>query len=84
MWWAPLAMQGIQSAGAAMSAPDNFPSNITTPTLDGSGWNVNFGSGSIDSARSQSAGGGQMNIDQWLPYALLAVGLVAVLRLTRK
>lgn len=45
--------------------------------LDGSGWNVNFGGGSITSSRADSLG-------QYLPYAIAAAAVLIVWRLTRK
>lgn len=49
----------------------------TTATFDNSGWNVNLGPGSIDSARSQSG-------TSWQVYALVALGLVVALKVMRK
>ena len=49
--------------------------------FDTSGWNVNFGNGNIDSARSESQAG---SLDAYMPYAVLFVGVMLVWRLTRK
>lgn len=45
--------------------------------FDSSGWNVNFGGGSIKSDAAKGLGG-------YLPYALLAVGLIVAFRMTRR
>lgn len=46
-------------------------------SFDSSGWNVNFGAGSISSSRADSLG-------QYLPYAIAAAAVLIVWRMTRK
>lgn len=47
-------------------------------SFDSSGWNVNFGTGSIDSQR------GGTGISAYVPYILAGIGLLVLLRMTRK
>jgi hypothetical protein len=68
-----------QGAGSSIAGkPTSSDGRFSTP-FDGSGWNVNFGSGSIDSNREQSGEAGS-----YLPYAVLAAVLLVAWRLTRK
>lgn len=75
---ASMGMDALKSLSTSSSA-----SGQSSNQFDNSGWNVNFGSGSIDSKRSETPQGSQM-VDQYLPYALAVVGLLMVWRLTRK
>ncbi|MGB4345320.1 MAG: hypothetical protein WBJ21_02870 [Burkholderiaceae bacterium] len=54
-------------------------SNKSDSMFDASGWNVQFGDGSITTDRTQ---GGAMSA--YMPYLLLAGGLLIVWRFTRK
>ncbi len=63
------------SGGAGGAAGPSTASGQSA--FDSSGWNVNFGEGSITS----SAGSG---VSQYLPYIALGVGLLIVWRMTRK
>ena len=68
--------------GGPVQAGGGGPSTATgwnSGALDSSGWNVNFGGGSIDSARSDAG-----DMGQYLPYALAFMGVLVVWRLTRK
>lgn len=63
---------GSQPAQSGVSASNAF---------DSSGWNVNFGAGSIASDRRQA---GASTFDQYVPYVIAAAGVLIVWRLTRK
>lgn len=63
---------GGQPAQSGVSGQSSF---------DSSGWNVNFGAGSIRSDREQKQAG---NFDQYIPYVIAAAGVLIVWRLTRK
>lgn len=58
------------AAGPATSKADAM--------FDSSGWNVNFGAGTIESSASKS------NLTQYMQYALIAAGLLIAYRLTRR
>lgn len=47
--------------------------------FDSSGWNVNFGTGGIESSRAQAG-----DMAQYLPYAVLAGVVLIAWRFTRK
>lgn len=47
--------------------------------FDGSGWNINFGSGSIESSRSQAG-----ELTDYMPYVIVGAAVLIVWRLTRK
>ena len=70
--------QGLGS-GLGSSAGPSTATGRGESSFDSSGWNVNFGSGTIESDRSQAG-----NFDQYMPYVLAAVGVVVIWRLTRK
>jgi len=59
---------GSSSAGQRSDVP-----------FDSSGWIVNFGNGDISTQRSQAG-----ELSQYMPYLVLASGLLIVWRLTRK
>jgi hypothetical protein len=73
----------------ALSASSMFDGQVG---FDSSGWQVNFGSGSIDATRSQVETGKPAGtlaafapaFDQYLPYAIAAAALVIAWRMTRK
>lgn len=73
--WAAIGGQFAMGLGQSIGSPGG-PS-FADGKQDGSGWNVNFGSGSIDSARSG-------DLEKWLPYVLIVGGLLVAWRLTRK
>ncbi len=86
----------IGLAGAALSAAAGGPSsaqagssgNLTGATFD-SPWNVTFGDAAgitapYNKTTSTSLPGAIGNLGQYLPYALLAVGAIVAVRLTRK
>lgn len=59
----------------------------STSSFDSSGWNVNFGSGTVNSDRTQGTpmgGGAVASLNPYLPYVLVAAGLLVVWRMTRK
>lgn len=76
---------GFSALGAAAAGG---PSSVQSDNLfDNSGWNVNFGTGSIDSNRSQAEGAGAalpQSINGYLPYVLVAAGLLIAWRMTRR
>lgn len=47
--------------------------------FDSSGWNVNFGAGTIESSRAQSA-----PMSEYMPYLLIGGALLVVWRMTRR
>jgi hypothetical protein len=46
-------------------------------SFDSSGWNVNFGGGSISSSRADALG-------QYMPYVIAAAAVLIVWRMTKK
>lgn len=68
--------QGFGSTLAGQ--PTQSDGRFSSP-FDSSGWNVNFGSGSIDSTRSQAGEAGS-----YLPYAVLAAVVLVAWRITRR
>lgn len=61
------------------SAGPSAAGGTTTSGYDASGWNVNFGAGTIDSNRSDAG-----DLGQYLPFVLAGAALLIVWRLTRK
>lgn len=60
---------------------------VSNPVFDNSGWNVNFGAGSIESARAQTplpTGASTNNVNAYLPWVLLGLGAVVLYRIARK
>lgn len=70
------------TGGGGLSAEGGGPSDARTyggtSSFDASGWNVNFGDGSIDSKRN---GGG---IAEYAPYIVAGLGLLLLWRMYRK
>lgn len=68
--------------GGGLSAGGGGPSDARTyggtSSFDSSGWNVNFGGGSIASAR------GADGLSAWAPYIVAGIGLLIVWRMHRK
>lgn len=76
-----LAAGSVAQPGMASST------SVNTPTFDNSGWNVNFGAGSIESARAQTplpTGASTNNINAYLPYVLLGLGALVVWRMVKR
>lgn len=75
---------GSLTGGGGLSAGGGGPSTAGVRSgdnaFDSSGWNVNFGSGSIDSTRGTDnpLGGG------YVPYILAGLGLILAWRMYRK
>jgi hypothetical protein len=69
------------------SSPANSSATtVNTPTFDSSGWNVNFGAGSIESARAQTplpTGASTNNVNAYLPYVLVGLGLLVAWRMVK-
>ena len=65
-----LSANSTASATAGLRSGDN--------AFDSSGWNVNFGSGSIDSTRGASG------LSDYVPYVLAGLGLLVAWRMYRK
>lgn len=80
-------MSGLGGVGALLGGGGSSASLEAQNTFDHSGWNVNFGAGSIDSTRAQSHLPGLSNLAgeaaPYLPYALLAAGVLIAWRMTR-
>lgn len=78
-------MLSAAAGGSGPAGPSNASARDFRNEFDASGWNVNFGSGSIDSARTSdenaSNGGAGINMTA---VALGAVALVAVAIWARK
>lgn len=70
------------TGGGGLSAGGGGPSSAGLRSgdnaFDSSGWNVNFGSGSIDSTR------GSTGMEAYVPYIVGALGLLIVWRMSRK
>lgn len=67
-----------QGAGSSVAGKPTTSDGRFSSPFDGSGWNVNFGSGSIDSNREQAG-----ELGSYLPYVVVAAGLLIAWRLTR-
>lgn len=71
------------AAATALSGGPSSASGESTSSFDSSGWNVNFGGGSIDSTRA--AGSGALSqLEQYLPYALIFAGVLIVWRMSKR
>jgi hypothetical protein len=68
-------------AGGLGATPGGSSSAVNASPFDAGGWNVNFGSGSIDSMRGTGAAG---DLQQWLPFVGIAAALLIGYRLTRR
>lgn len=79
--WANFAGMFAMGLGGAINGTPGMATGTQANKFDTSGWNVNFGPGTIDSARSEAQAGG---FDAYLPYAVLFVGAMVVWRMTRK
>lgn len=79
--WGMMAGMALQGLGSAVNGTPGMATGSQSNKFDTSGWNVNFGNGKIDSARSEAQAG---SLDAYLPYAVLFVGVMIVWRMTRK
>ena len=70
------------TGGGGLSAGGGGPSTAGLRSgdnaFDSSGWNVNFGNGSIDSTRGGSG------LSDYVPYVLAGLGLLVAWRMYRK
>jgi hypothetical protein len=79
--WLGIGSSFAQGLGSSLGNPGG-PSNAALrgdSAFDSSGWNVNFGAGGIESDRSQT-----QPLSEYMPYILVAAGLLVVWRMTRK
>lgn len=79
--WMALASPLLSGLGQGLGGSAG-PSNAALrgeSVFDSSGWNVNFGGGTIESSRAQA---GQLS--EYMPYILVGAGLLIVWRMTRK
>lgn len=86
---AALLNAGSNVLGKAVESKPAGPSNALASSMfssgfDSSGWNVNFGSGTIESARSQETASAQGEVIKWIPIAAAAVGVVLLWRFLKK
>lgn len=95
---ASAAITAAGEASKGGNAPPVSQLATTNQVFDNSGWTVNYGSGSIDATRSQSQptiGGGQLAgaaspsalggvASQYIPFAMMAVGLLVIWKLAKK
>jgi hypothetical protein len=83
--WTALGGSFLAGFGASLNSPAG-PSNAVArqdSPFDSSGWNVNFGAGSISSADSRDQG--QMGqLSPYLPYIIAGAAVLIVWRMTRK
>lgn len=74
----------------AMSAGGGGPSGVSSTSdqwFDSSGWNVNFGGGSIESARAQTPiplGASTAGVNAYVPYILIGLAALVVWKMTRR
>lgn len=83
--WTALGGSFLSGFGASLNSPAG-PSNAVArqdSVFDSSGWNVNFGSGSVTSADSRDQGKAG-EITGYMPYILAAAAVMIVWRMTRK
>lgn len=83
--WASVAGMFAMGLGGSINGTPGMATGQQDSMFDSSGWNVNFGSGRIDSEMQKSldkALPGQL--DAYLPYAVLFVGAMIVWRMTKK
>lgn len=77
----------FSAASVAKPAGPSNATSVNTPTFDSSGWNVNFGAGTIESARAQTplpTGASTSGVNAYLPYVLIGLGALVVWRMTRR
>lgn len=74
-------MQGAGVLAGGLKAPPAAPANsMASQGIDNSGWNVNFGSGSISSAAEKRTGS---NSSEWLILAMVLVGGLVVMKVLK-
>jgi hypothetical protein len=72
------ALAGAAGGAAKPGGPSN--SDLAGDfAFDSSGWNINFGGGSIESSRAQDQGG-----TNYVPYVVAAAVVLIVWRMTRR
>lgn len=74
--------RGLQTVPAGPSSAVNA-GQFSYP-FDNSGWNVNFGSGTITSDRTQEAASPSGEVMKWIPIAAAAVGVVLLWKLVKR
>jgi hypothetical protein len=80
--WMALASPILGGFANGLAGGSAGPSTATLrgeAAFDSSGWNVNFGTGSIESSRAQAG-----ELSSYMPYILVGAGLLIVWRMTRK
>lgn len=73
---------GMSALGGALGGSAG-PSSADA-MFDHSGWNVNFGAGSIAADRRQGTAPIAGALDGYLPYVLVAAGVLIAWRMTRR
>ena len=81
--WMPLATEGIKALGTALggsgpAAPSSSNGNAFDTKFDSSGWNVNFGGGSITSDRTSSDTKTPLGMDLGGNTGLIVLGLLGI------
>lgn len=77
-------MAAGQIGEKAVSTMPGTAAGTQTGWFDSSNWNVNFGSGRIDSKAEKTQTTSSSELDAYLPYAVLFVGVMLVWRMTKK
>lgn len=74
----------------SFAAGGGGPSGVSSTQdqwFDSSGWNVNFGAGTIESARAQTpipTGASTNSVNAYIPYVLLGLGALVVWKMMRR
>lgn len=74
-------LSGFGGALASPAGPSQATGGRMDQVFDNSGWNVNFGSGGIDSNRSQATAG---ELGQYMPYLVLGVVVLVAWKVLKK
>lgn len=82
--WSNVAGMFAMGLGGSINGTPGMATGQQDSMFDSSGWNVNFGSGRIDSEMEKSLDKGLGQLDAYLPYAVLFVGAMIVWRMTKK
>ena len=78
--WESVAAKGVSDAAQAALKPVGSDSVLKGQNnFDSSGWNVNFGTGGIESSRAQTG-----ELSDYVRYALIAGAVLIAWRFTRK
>lgn len=72
----PLPPLNLSAGGGG---PSGVGAGMFEGMFDSSGWNVNFGAGTIESSRAQAG-----PMPEYLPYLLIGGALLVVWRMTRR